>query len=198
VVKKPKSLAFSLDESPSKFLKNYAQEIALNAPGPILDVACGAGRNAYFLNCLGSSVICLDNDPLCLETIATRGRRASANDKKVQEIRNNSHLIPIKLDLKSSPWIFPTETLGAIINIHFFWPPLLEWFASSLIPGGYLLIETIGGQGGNYLELPGEGFVRSRLEGMFDFRFYREKKVGPLDKNAVSVKLFSRKWPYHK
>jgi hypothetical protein len=64
---------------------------------------------------------------------------------------------------------------------------------SVLSYGGYLLFETMGGQGGNYLQLPRAGQMRTLLEPGFKMLFYREKRVGPPEANAVSVRLLARK-----
>jgi hypothetical protein len=46
---------------------------------------------------------------------------------------------------------------------------LFPWFHSSLVPGGHLYIETVGGQGENYLELPAAGELHQLLSPLFAF-----------------------------
>jgi hypothetical protein len=77
--------------------------------------------------------------------------------------------------------------------VHFLDFALFENFRLSLVDGGYLYIETFGGQGGNYLDLPKAGYLKARLQDDFHFQFYREKKVGPAGCDAVTVKLAARK-----
>jgi hypothetical protein len=60
-------------------------------------------------------------------------------------------------------------------------------FAQSLIPGGYLLIETIPGCGGNYVHLPKVNQLREDLSQMFDFELYKENPVGPSAASVVIV-----------
>ena len=55
--------------------------------------------------------------------------------------------------------------------------------------GGYLLIETVGGYGGNYLELPKASELRRVLRRAFDITVYSERKVAPRGTDAVSVQL---------
>ena len=63
----------------------------------------------------------------------------------------------------------------------------------SLAPGGYLLLETVSGRGGNYLELPTAGAIRADLQNAFCFERYEERKVGPVDANSVAVKLLAKR-----
>jgi SAM-dependent methyltransferase len=99
----------------------------------------------------------------------------------------------MQLDLINDPWPFEDESLGAIINVHFFQSRLIGIFLRSLKKGGYLFIETIGGHGGNYVDLPPHGFIKAQLADAFDIRFLKEKKVGPLQSNSSTVKLLAIK-----
>src|ERR1700747_3044855 len=69
-----------------------------------------------------------------------------------------------RVDLVKDPWPFGRHGIGGIVNVHSFLPALIPWFEPSLLPGGYLLLETAAGCGGNYLELPMAGYVRRALE----------------------------------
>lgn len=83
--------------------------------------------------------------------------------------------------------ITPRGNVGGIVNVHFFLPSLFPFFQSSLPPGGYLIFESVPGCGGNYLELPARGYVRSLLASGFDFEIYKERKVGPPDHDEVTT-----------
>ena len=75
-----------------------------------------------------------------------------------------------------------------------FWTPIfLTRFAASLVPSGHVYIETFGGHGGNYLDLPKAGQLRDWLSRHFRLVFYRERQAGPTDSGAVSVKLLAKK-----
>ena len=102
-------------------------------------------------------------------------------------------LVLQRLDLMKDPWPFGSGTVGGILNIHFFAPTLFPFFARSLSPGGYLLFETVPGCGGNYLELPKAGEVRTALGKAFDIEFYKEGQVGPHAYNAVTVQTLARR-----
>ncbi len=173
--------------SPSKILAKFAEEIALNSNGTIVDVACGYGRNAAFIASFGVPVVCVDINNDALEYIKSSVSLTLSKSKKFNQ------LITMQLDLINDPWPFEDESLGAIINVHFFHYSLIGFFLRSLKIGGYLFIETIGGHGGNYLDLPKHGFIRAQLADAFNIKFYKEKKVGPLSSNCSTVKVLAIK-----
>jgi SAM-dependent methyltransferase len=153
---------------------------------PILDVACGSGRNALHFCQLGCTVVCTDKN---LDYLTIHSQLAGDGSFRTGPGR----LILKQLDLIRDAWPFGRGTSGGIINVHFFVPSLLPLFESSLAPGGYLLLETPPGHGGNYLELPASGTIRAALTRGFEIEFYRERKVGPPDYDAVSVQLFAQR-----
>lgn len=170
---------------PSPFLRKYGELLVRAAAGyPILDVACGGGRNSVLLASLGARVIGIDID--LDRSRLDQGRLTGASFEEV------SHLITfVKHDLIREPWPFEAQSIGGVINIHFLHIPLLRLFSDCLIPGGCLLLETIGGHGENFQELPKAGTLRSALRSEFSFLTYQERKSGPSGANAVSVKLFA-------
>jgi SAM-dependent methyltransferase len=171
------------DQSASRLIKKYAAEIAANAPGPIVDVACGYGRNAICLSSNGVPVVCIDNDPIALafiESLSTGSQEAGLNIRSV--------------DLERHEWPYGTNTLGAIVCVHYVSVvTLVQQFTSSLRPGGYLCIETVNGHGENYLSLPRAGFFDAALADTFHILYFEERHVGPDCSNAVAVKLVARK-----
>jgi SAM-dependent methyltransferase len=170
---------------PSPFVKKLAPTIAAAAKDlPVLDVACGGGRNAFVFAQLGCQVVCVDKDLSPLDAFTGRLRGSPLVD-----IANRLRLHP--LDLVLNEWPFGKAEFGAIINVHFFLPALLHQFEMSLWPGGYLLLETAPGCGGNYRDLPKAGHLRQVLSAGFGLEYYREGRAGP----AVSVKAFARKRP---
>src|SRR5262249_30657609 len=144
--------------------------IASSQAAPIVDVACGSGRNAVFLAGLGCEIFCLDRNLAQLRRVLASGtlKPAVAGKLRLRE-----------LDLLKDQWPFGPQCVGGIINIHFTAPVLFPFYETSLLPGGCLLLETVPAHGGNYLELPRAGQLRSAVEGTFDVAFYRERKVGP-------------------
>ena len=82
---------------------------------------------------------------------------------------------------------------GAKINVHFLLPVLFPAFESTLLEGAYLLIETVPAHGGNYLELPRAGQLRSTFRHTFDFVFFKECEAGPRNHDAATVQLFAKR-----
>jgi hypothetical protein len=147
---------------------------------PIIDVACGSGRNAFYLAEFNSNVICVDRDLTRLK-------------KQLPSQSVSPRLALIEMDLLRDPWPFGQQTIGGIVLVDFLDLSLLSLFENSLIADGYLLIETVSGRGGNYLELPKANELRRALEKSFYFRIYREVKVGPRASDAVTVRLLARR-----
>jgi len=174
---------------PSPLVQKYAVKIA-EAAGekPILDVACGSGRNALVLAQLGCTVICVDRDLASLQAKIALLRRT--------ELRKSSaRLILHQLDLVKDHWPFPPGVAGGIVNVHFLLRTLFPHFERSLSSGSYLLFESVPGCGGNYLELPKAGEIRTALETTFELEVYQERKVGPIGYDAVTIRALAKKRP---
>ncbi len=139
-----------------------------------------------FLSQLGCIVVCLDKD---LSQIKNEQLRLSRTPFK----KASAQLTLQQLDLVTDAWPYGSCTVGGIINVHFLLPLLFPFFAKSLHPAGYLLLETTPGCGRNYLDLPKAGELRVALEKTFDFEFYLEHRVGPRDCGAVTVRLLARR-----
>lgn len=158
----------------SAWVRRHAEKI-VNAgqSRPVLDLACGTGRNGRFLAQLGCEVIGIDID--------------------ISKTVTKEHFQARRMDLDAEPWPFRKGELGGIIQVHFLRRSLFAWFAHSLVPGGFLLIETVPGCGGNYLELPRAGELSAQLAADFHLEAYREGKVGPPGTNAVTVRALARR-----
>jgi SAM-dependent methyltransferase len=172
---------------PTRLVRRFAATIAASASGlPIVDVACGSGRNAVFLALLGCRVICVDRD---LTAIRAQQKQLRRTDMRGALER----LTLIQLDLVHEPWPFGKCTIGGIVNVHFLEPLLFKYFEKSLLPGGCLLLETVPGCGGNYRQLPKAGELRTALEKGFDFGLYRERRVGPPGSQTAVVQVFAQR-----
>jgi SAM-dependent methyltransferase len=88
---------------------------------------------------------------------------------------------------------FANGSFGFVVNVHFTFPEIIGEFGRVVKPGGYLLVETIGGQGGNYEQLPAPGELRGRLEACFSVERYIEKQIASRGRSAVTVKLLARR-----
>jgi SAM-dependent methyltransferase len=178
-------------EAASKTLISFAAEMASSSRLPALDAGCGFGRNAVALAVRGISVVCADRKLECLKTLAHFGPKYVA--QQLQPGCSAGKLCPALVDLNPAKWPFRESCFSGIICVHFINIDLFELFFSSLISGGYLYFETFGSHGQNFLELPQAGQLHELLSKNFQMQFYREKKVGPIGYNAVTVRLFGRK-----
>jgi hypothetical protein len=66
-------------------------------------------------------------------------------------------------------------------------------YISSLQEGGHIYVETFGGHGENFRVLPKAGQLRKLLSRDVRFKYYKERKVGPIGFNSVAVTLFAQK-----
>jgi SAM-dependent methyltransferase len=172
---------------PSRLVRRFAAQIVAGSVGrPILDIACGSGRNALVFSQLGCAVTCVDKDLATLRNEQSRLQHTRLS-------KGSGQLTLYQMDFTKDSWPFDEGSAGGILNIHFLLPFLFPFFVRSLAPGGYLLIETIPGHGGNYLQLPKAGELRSLLEKSFTFEFYRERRVGPRILDKVTVQLLARR-----
>jgi hypothetical protein len=133
----------------------------------------------------GAPVVCLDNDQVALDFIEsmTRRRRVSARGRVKTRC----------IDLEHDPWPYGHDSLGAIIRVHYLPVRLLSAFAESLKAGGYLFLETVGGQGGNYAQLSGAGYVKAVLGDAFSYKYFKEHRVGPTASRAATTKMLAVK-----
>jgi SAM-dependent methyltransferase len=176
---------------PSSTLLKFAHEFAVLKSSPVLDAGCGFGRNALALSLRGLDVVCADGDLARLSTLTSlAGPFFSTHKLPEQDV---GRLLPVCVNLDGSAWPFRKSTFSAIVCVHFHHLDLLDAFRFSLIRGGLLYIETFGGQGQNYLDLPRKGELRDSLGKNYELRFYTEKAVGPPSSSAASVKLLARK-----
>jgi SAM-dependent methyltransferase len=182
---------FSQLTEPSKTLLSVASELSKLQGWPVLDAGCGVGRNAAALALNGMSVVCVDRDIDRLRDLSAVVPQYIVGIKPTPPAIGT--LYPICANLDPSSWPFLPCQFSAITCVHFFKIELLDSFWSSLVTGGCLFVETFGGHGQNYLDLPKRGQVLNLLSERFDIAFYRERKVGPIDHDAVSVKLLAKK-----
>lgn len=175
-----------LEQSPSKHLVEYINSIEI-IKAPIADIACGYGRNgAYFVD-LGYEVIFVDADEKGLSFIR-KGRNVSVNGDI------NLKLVTImNMDLKKDRWTFEDNSLGGIINVHYYNKSLIPKFIRSLCPGGFLYIESIDARGHNYIQLPEYKYIIRKLENDFKIIFYKEVVAKPYFMNVATIKLLAVK-----
>ena len=105
-------------ETPSEWVLRWAQ---LVERGPVLDVACGAGRHAILFAERGFEVYALDRDDQVLP----------------------GSIRFVKADLEDgSPWPWPGKRFAAIVVTNYLHRPLFPRLVESLEPGAVLIYET--------------------------------------------------------
>jgi hypothetical protein len=101
-------------------------------------------------------------------------------------------VFPLCADLTKGRLPFGPRSFSAILCIHYPVQNILADLDDQLMDGGHLFIETFGGHGENYLELPKADEIRQALKG-YELIFYSERSVGPTSQNAVVVRAFAQK-----
>ena len=107
-----------LIETPTAWVQRWAH---LVERGPVLDVACGAGRHATYF--------------------AERGCEVFAVDRDDQLLPGAIHFVRANLE-DASPWPWPGKRFAAIVVTNYLHRPLFPLLARSLDEGGVLIYET--------------------------------------------------------
>jgi len=110
-------------EAPSLWVRRFVPLIA--AGGVVLDLACGYGRHARFLEAGGWQVVAVDRDP---QALAALGGRAAMRT--------------IEADLEGGTWPFSGEAFAGIVVANYLHRPLFPRLAEALAEGGVLIYET--------------------------------------------------------
>lgn len=173
-------------QEPSKVLKEMYEKLDIDRSKPIIDVACGYGRNGAFFVDKGYSCIFCDIDEKALEFIIA-GKNVSLNGDIDTRI-----IQAIQIDFSSEQWIFESNSVSGIINVHWYDDKLIPCFVNTLAPGGFLYIETISAHGSNYLQLPKKGFIFDSLKDNFTFLYYKERTTKSMEEHS-SVTLLAIK-----
>lgn len=169
------------DQEASRFLTTNMGKIHM-INRPILDLACGYGRNgAYFLrqNC---RVLFIDNDVDCLRFISEMKIAGAAGHFD----QNNIKIL--KKNLTNGRLPFPDASVGGIIDVHYYSKPLIPESLRVLAPGGFYYFESIDARGNNVYELPEYGYIKHCLED-YEIVDYKEKLAKPycLGKGTIKV-----------
>ena len=109
--------------APSPWVVRWHRSIP--AAGPVLDVACGAGRHAHLLAHFGHPVVAVDRDVAALATLA-----------------GVPGIVAREYDLEASAWPFEPRSAAGIVVTNYLHRPLLAAMVETLAPGGLLIYET--------------------------------------------------------
>jgi SAM-dependent methyltransferase len=108
---------------PSAWVVRFADLIP--RAGPVLDVACGAGRHARWLAARGMQVRAVDRDAGALAALA-----------------GVAGVSTTCADLEAGVWPFPGQRFAGVVVTNYLHRPLLPALVASLADGGVLLYET--------------------------------------------------------
>ena len=108
--------------APSPWVVRFAGSIA--SGGTVLDVACGRGRHARWLEARGHRVTAIDRDATAL---AASGA---------------SETIVCDLETEPVTWPLPARRFDAVVVTNYLHRPLFPQLIAALAPGGMLLYET--------------------------------------------------------
>ena len=167
--------------SPSTGLMQFAKILSGKL---VLDAPCGFGRNTIALAQYGCRLLAADQDQRRLDLTSAAAKETNLGGINL-----------VRCDLTERGWCFGTEVFDAVICVHFDFRPILGRLLGALRRGGYAYLETFGGYGCNYLELPAAGYLKERLANSFEISTYIERKVRSQTIDAVTVRTFFRKLP---
>jgi SAM-dependent methyltransferase len=165
-----------LSNDPSSFLETELLSLNLHEGSSILDAGCGYGRNSALLSKYHLNVVAAD---FSYESFSNLWHLSHKNI--------NSIVLDCRLPLP-----FKSNSFSAAIIIHFYNKYLIENLIDVIKPSGFLIYESIGGNGENWRELGVSGEVKKILEKTFIIKHYKERLVGP-DRKYATVKLIAQK-----
>ena len=95
-------------------------------PGPVLDLACGAGRHLRHFRSLGHAVTAVDRDL-----------------SGVRDLAGADGVELIEADLEAgAAWPLGGRQFMAVVVTNYLWRPLLPAIVGAVAPSGWLLYET--------------------------------------------------------
>jgi tellurite methyltransferase len=173
----------------------------LPASGPVLDLACGRGRNAIYLAQCGRHVIAVDWSAVALDSLENAARRKGIPVRRIRRLADSSGSPHAGLELAQCDLEkieIPASSYGAILCIRYLHRQLFPQISRALRPGGLLVYETftqaqLEYEGGPrdlaHLLQPGE--LRKAFPEL-EVLFYRELRAGQGIASLVAQKRSTR------
>jgi SAM-dependent methyltransferase len=149
----------------------------------VIDIPAGFGRHSCWLREIGHQVIAVDLEIMRMRFVnQTPGGHPMKSGSIDCVVANAERVLP-----------FRANAFDLALVIHYVSRHLFREVRSVLRPGGYLIFETFGAQGGNRRELPSPGAIAEDLSSSFDLLDYRERIAGAPEQKASVVKLLAQK-----
>ena len=173
------------EDKPSAFLQLVFEQFGSVLPaGRTLDIACGGGRNSFFLAQRRFDVVAIDISPVAL----AKGRKW-AQEKSLSVSWQRADLEKIEL---------PESTYGLIVNFNYLQRSLVPQIEKSLKKGGHVIFETylIDQQAVGHPKNPAYLLGHNELLDLFSgvrVLYYREGKFTEGDREAYRAGLFGQK-----
>lgn len=174
-----------IDQTPSRFLVDNLKLIDISDK-PILDVACGYGRNGGYLAKNNHRVVFIDKDIECLRYIKNGGKLSEQGHVDTRNV------YALYKNLDEGKLSFPNDSTGGVIDIHYYNPLLIDELIRVLDKGGFFCFESISARGKNVYELPDYHFIKDKLKN-FKIISYVERKVNPEELGKSVMKVFAIK-----
>lgn len=130
------------NEAPSELLVNFATLFSdLNTEKPVLDLACGTGRNGLFLAKTGQRMVFADRNLASLESIEKRLK--SQGTLASDYIQTSSQHRCWHIDFESDNFVgLENNAYDGIVVFRYLHRALFENIKSSIVPGGLIIYET--------------------------------------------------------
>ncbi len=109
--------------TPSPWITRFSALIP--AGRQVLDLACGQGRHARYLQALGLQVTGVDRDGAAL-----------------QSLQSDTAGEWLQADIENGAWPLEGRLFDAVVVTNYLWRPLWPRILASVAPGGLLLYET--------------------------------------------------------
>lgn len=108
---------------PSPWVLRWAHLIRTG--GSVLDLACGAGRHAFWLHGQGFRLTAVDRSAEAIASLAPLGSAER-----------------LQADLEDGAWPLEGRQFDAVVVTNYLWRPRLADTVAAVAPGGVLLYET--------------------------------------------------------
>jgi SAM-dependent methyltransferase len=152
------------NDRPAAWLAEHEALLERQPRGRTLDIACGGGRNAYFLSDLGFEVDALDISDVAVERVRLLG---------------GERIIAQRVDLADAA-AFPRPPYEVVLDFFYLERPLFDPIASALAPDGLLLFET-------FVADPGDAGSSFRLQPGELRRAFADRGLEILDYDEVAI-----------
>lgn len=122
------------DSQHSPLLTRFVNELSVCADlGPLLDLACGNGRNGLYLSRQGLPVVFADHNEHAL--VLLKNQLPSSTTKSLARIW------PVNLE---NPGLNPlsNQTFGAVLVFRYLHRPLFDAIQQAIAPGGMIIYQT--------------------------------------------------------